>query len=158
MQANFDEDIVETVHFTQVRRGTLTGCRGTAGGSVKAPTQCARPTPAHGAAVQAALGAKPKPGAHVVFVEKDGEKFAIGTLDGARCAQFSCDVTFAMDEVTLSHSGAGEVHLTGYRVEQMLAGASEDEDGYGYGVPQGAGWLVEAPHGAWGRRCTWFWR
>ncbi len=38
-----------------------------------------------------------------------------------------------MDEVELSHSGGSEVHLTGYRVEQMLGG-SEDEDGYGFGA------------------------
>lgn len=49
--------------------------------------------------VQAALGAKAKPGPHVVFVEKGGQKFAVGTLEGGRCPQFSCDITFAMDEV-----------------------------------------------------------
>jgi hypothetical protein len=32
-----------------------------------------------------------------------------------------------MDEITLSHSGASEVHLTGYRVEQMLGGGSDDD-------------------------------
>jgi len=34
-----------------------------------------------------ALGPKPKPGPHVVMVEKGGQKFAIGTLDSARCTQ-----------------------------------------------------------------------
>lgn len=36
---------------------------------------------------QVALGPKPKPGPHVVMVEKGGQKFAIGTLDSARCTQ-----------------------------------------------------------------------
>lgn len=73
-------------------------------------------------APQAALGIKPKPGPHVVFVEKGGVKYAIGTLEAGRCSQFSCDITFAMDEVKLSHSGPSEVHLTGYRVEQVRRG------------------------------------
>ncbi|PRW55901.1 histone deacetylase [Chlorella sorokiniana] len=97
LKAQFDEDMMETLHITQV-----------------------------------ALGPKPKPGPHVVMVEKGGHKFAIGTLDSSRCTQFSCDFALAMDEVELSHSGGSEVHLTGYRVEQMLGG-SEDEDGYGFG-------------------------
>lgn len=57
----------------------------------------ADPTPS--CIAQAALGVKPKPGAHVVFVEKDGQKFAIGTLEAGRATQFSCDITFAMGEV-----------------------------------------------------------
>lgn len=46
-----------------------------------------------------------------------------------------------MDEVELSHTGGSEVHLTGYRVEQMMGG-SEDEDGYGLGgcCRSWAGW------------------
>ncbi|PSC67465.1 hypothetical protein C2E20_8858 [Micractinium conductrix] len=95
VEAEFDEDMGETLHLTQV-----------------------------------ALGDKPKPGPHVVFVgNSEGKRFAIGTLEAGRCNQFTCDLTFAMDKVTLSHSGGSDVHFTGYRVEHLLPG-SEDEDGY----------------------------
>jgi hypothetical protein len=77
---------------------------------------------------QAALGEKAKAGPHTVFVEKDGQRFAIGTLDAARCPQFSCDITFALDEVVLSHSGPSEVHLTGYAVQAMMMGESSDDE------------------------------
>lgn len=36
---------------------------------------------------QAALGENAKAGPHTVFVEKDGQKFAIGTLDLSRSTQ-----------------------------------------------------------------------
>lgn len=82
---------------------------------------------------QAALSGKAKPGAaHTVFVGREGQKFAIGTLDAGRCAQFTLDLTLSMDEVELSHNGPSEVHLTGYRVEQMMGSDDEDEQG-GYG-------------------------
>ncbi len=32
----------------------------------------------------------------------------------------------------LSHSGPSEVHLTGYRVEQMVGGSDDDEGAYGH--------------------------
>lgn len=49
---------------------------------------------------QVALGDKPKPGPHVVFVgNSEGKRFAIGTLEAGRCNQFTCDLTFAMDKV-----------------------------------------------------------
>ncbi|KAL4427004.1 hypothetical protein ABPG77_009565 [Micractinium sp. CCAP 211/92] len=97
VRAEFDEDMVETIHFTQ-----------------------------------AALGPKAKPGPHTIFISKGGQKFAVGTLDTSRCTQFSCDITFSMDEVELSHSGPSEVHLTGYRVEQMVGGSDDDEGAYGH--------------------------
>ncbi len=49
--------------------------------------------------LQAALGPKAKPGPHTIFISKGGQKFAVGTLDTSRCTQFSCDITFSMDEV-----------------------------------------------------------
>ena len=63
-----------------------------------------------------------------MFVESNGERFAIGTLDSKRCPQFSCDLTLGMDAVLLSHSGPSPVHLTGYSVHQMMAGNASDDD------------------------------
>jgi len=67
--------------------------------------------PCHGmpcCTVQVALGGKAKPGPHVVFAAREGgPKFAIGTLDAVRCPQFSCDLTFAMDEVSCGEWGVG---------------------------------------------------
>lgn len=60
--------------------------------------------------------------------------------------QFSCDFALAMDEVTLSHSGGSEVHLTGYRVEQMIA-ESDGEEGYGFGAQRRAVWVAVAQAG-----------
>lgn len=83
LTARFDEDMMETLHITQVRpllrrpgADLCSSCHG-----VAHPAAC-RPPP-----LQVALGPKPKPGPHVVFVERDGQKFAIGTLDAARCTQ-----------------------------------------------------------------------
>lgn len=36
---------------------------------------------------KAALGANPRGGPHTLFVEKDGQKFAIGTLDASRSSE-----------------------------------------------------------------------
>ena len=70
-------------------------------------------------------------GSHTVFVESNGKRYALGTLDSKRCPHFSCDLTFAMDSVVLSHSGPSTVHLTGYSVHQMIAGiGSDDNDEY----------------------------
>ncbi|KAI3436887.1 hypothetical protein D9Q98_006295 [Chlorella vulgaris] len=87
---------------------------------------------------QAALGAKPKPGPHTLFIEKGGQKYAIGTLDASRCMQFPCDITLAMDEVLVSHNGTGEVHLTGYRMEQLMPADSSDDEYAGYGSEEGS--------------------
>jgi hypothetical protein len=91
-------------------------------------------------------------------VEKDGQRFAIGTLDAARCPQFSCDITLALDEVVLSHSGPSEVHLTGYAVQAMMMGqSSDDEEGRyarGFGGWVGgwvSGWVGGWVGAQWGR-------
>lgn len=56
---------------------------------------------------QAALGVNPKAGPHVVFVAKEGQRFAIGTLEAGRSAQFSCDMCFSMEEVCGTAWAAG---------------------------------------------------
>ena len=191
LKAQFDEDVIETLHITQVRPSprllALLRCPPSIGARMDGlPAAWGLNGPPRLWPLQVALGPKPKPGPHVVMVEKGGQKFAIGTLDAARCtqvgarpptaarlacpvlmstriglcgflhrsrpqlplgpantcralplppsplSQFSCDFALAMDEVELSHTGGSEVHLTGYRVEQMMGG-SEDEDGYGFG-------------------------
>ena len=62
----------------------------------------------------------------MIFVEKEGEKFALGTLDAERCAHFSLDIHLATDAISLSHSGKGEVFITGY---EAISVAGEDEEG-----------------------------
>ncbi len=96
--------------------------------------------------VQAALGDKPKQGGHTIFVEKDGEKFALGTLDKDKCTHFSLDIHLATDVMKLSHTGKSEVYLTGYEAVSV----ANDEDMRFPGMPSSddegraglAGWLV----------------
>eukprot|EP00887_Chlorella_sp_A99_P001461 scaffold8.g1461.t1 len=93
--ADFDDDVFETIHLTQV-----------------------------------ALGEGAQAGPHTVFIQTEGEeRFAIGTLDRERCAQFSVDVTLATNAVAVSHTGKTDVYLTGYRTVTPLA-TTEDEDDY----------------------------
>lgn len=47
-------------------------------------------------------------------------------------------------QVELSHSGPSEVHLTGYRVEQMVGGSDDDEGAYGH-YREGGGGLLPPP-------------
>ena len=53
-----------------------------------------------------------------------------------------------MDEVVLSHSGKSEVHLTGYRVEQMMAGSDDDYAGSG-GPWRGGARMTDGEAAAW---------
>lgn len=64
---------------------------------------------------QVALGANPKAGPHTVFVVRDGQEFAIGTLEKGRCEQFSVELSCTTD-LSFRHSGQTDIHLTGYRL------------------------------------------
>ena len=60
-----------------------------------------------------------------------GELFAIGTLDRDRCPQFSIDLTLASDQVTIHHTGASNVFVTGYKtVAAMAYGDDSDDEEY----------------------------
>ncbi|KAG7669428.1 hypothetical protein Ndes2526B_g05758 [Nannochloris sp. 'desiccata'] len=110
--ADFDDDELETIHFTQV-----------------------------------ALGPKPAKGPHTIFIENGDGKFAVGTLDRENCTQFSMDITIACDDVTISHTGESEVHLTGYRTVAIV-GLGEVDDEFGNGEEDGLRLYRKAPRGS----------
>ncbi len=75
-----------------------------------------------------ALGDKPKPGGHTIFIAKeDGEKFALGTLHPDKCTHFSLDIHLATSKILLSHTGKSDVYLTGY---EAVSVAGDDEPGF----------------------------
>lgn len=94
---------------------------------------------------QAALGDKAKNGAHTIFVEKEGEKFALGTLDRERCTHFSLDIHIATDSITISHTGKSDVYITGY--EAISVNAEEDSP-FPWQQPGGEQGVVPLARGA----------
>ena len=75
-----------------------------------------------------ALGPNPKPGRHTVIAEASGLRAVVGTLEMKRCEQFQVDLVAR--DLTFSHSGASEVHLTGYCTSSSpyLEGMSDQDD------------------------------
>lgn len=75
-----------------------------------------------------ALGPNPKPGRHTVIAESQSLKAVIGTLEMGRCEQFQVDLVAR--DVTFSHTGKSDVHLTGYCTSSSpyIEGMSDDED------------------------------
>lgn len=61
---------------------------------------------------QVALGSEPSALRHTVFVEINGDKFAIGTLHRDSCSQFPVDY-LASEQVFFSHTGDTTVYITG---------------------------------------------
>lgn len=90
-----------------------------------------------------ALGPDPKPGRHTVIAEASGLRAVVGTLEMRRCEQFQVDLVAR--DLTFSHTGASEVHLTGYCTssspylddmsDQDDDEESEDDDDVPAGVP-----------------------
>ena len=80
---------------------------------------------------QVALGPSPLPGRHTVFVTSVSGRFAIGTLEMARCEQFSVDF-MAADDMKFSHTGDSDVHITGYKTLTTL-GSDDEGPQYVYG-------------------------
>lgn len=75
-----------------------------------------------------ALGPNPKSGRHTVIAESKSLKAVIGTLEMGRCEQFQVDLVAR--DVTFSHTGKSEVHLTGYCTSSSpyFEGMSDEDD------------------------------
>lgn len=110
LKAQFDEDVIETLHITQVwpspRLLALLRCPPSIGARMDGlPAAWGLNGPPRLWPLQVALGPKPKPGPHVVMVEKGGQKFAIGTLDAARCTQVGARPPTAAWRLTCAGAG-----------------------------------------------------
>ena len=75
-----------------------------------------------------ALGPNPKPGRHTVIAESKGSRAVVGTLEMGRCEQFQVDLVAR--DLTFSHTGKSEIHLTGYCTSSSpyMDGISDEDD------------------------------
>ena len=124
--AAFDDDELETIHFTQVALGPKPAkgphtifIENEGKHFHRIPKFTRKPCPLSNIFNQFPPNGR-------LFAIADG-KFAVGTLDREKCTQFSMDITIASDDVSISHTGESEVHVTGYRTIAIVGYEGDEE-------------------------------